>query len=95
MATYMVAIRTSISQQVYFVTREVKCICIIKVIRREKGKINRFSVQTMCGESQLWEEEMCTGDGWNCGEKKNSIVTDVLVEAIFICGKTLYIILFC
>ena len=44
--------------------------------------------QTMCGESQIWEEEMCTGDGWNCGEKKNSIVTDVLVEAIFICGKT-------
>ena len=43
--------------------------------------------QTMCGESQIWEEEMCTGDGWNCGEKKNSIVTDVLVEAIFICGK--------
>ena len=50
--------------------------------------------QTMCGESQIWEEEMCTGDGWNCGEKKNSIVTDVLVEAIFICGKTLYIVQF-
>ena len=51
--------------------------------------------QTMCGESQIWEEEMCTGDGWNCGEKKNSIVTDVLVEAIFICGKKLYIIKSC
>ena len=47
MATYMVAIRTSISQQVYFVTREVKCICSIKVIRREKGKLNRFSFQTI------------------------------------------------
>ena len=43
--------------------------------------------QTMCGDSQTWEEEMCSGDGWKCGEKKNSIFTDVLVEAIFICGK--------
>ena len=49
----------------------------------------------MCGESHLWEEEMCAGDGWNCGEKKNSIVTDVLVEAIFICGKTVYMVSFC
>ena len=35
---------------------------------------------------QSWEEEECEGKSLQWGGR-DSIVTDVLVEAIFICGK--------
>ena len=49
-------------------------------------KIGFLQNLTKCRDVQSWEEMDCGEESWNCGEK-TTIVTDILVEAIFICGK--------